>query len=529
MAEVPLTFARKDVPSPGGAPRMGQKISIHAYDPLYEQERRSIAGVARAITGTTQALTKEAVKFLQDQKAKEDKINFLQYQDRMNDTFNKYAEEYRQNPNFEEWGKDYENRMTESSKGLMDELKMSNEAREMGSQWFLQQGMNWKSQISRDYSIARMSHFDKESTFLLDKAVENGDVTSALVMAELRASNSPARTATLEADKKQIKERVWWNNELKAISNDPFNWKPPKAEDTPGGQKAVNSLVAEKNKLLYQEKVNLNERKQVMFAKLDDQLKQGILTVNTLDLYYDQKDKWGLPFLNKKQYDAYLADMQQKSVAVDKAKLSVLMDDIYYYDSSNDLDKSKWTDIQSRKREFGWKERNQVDIQIDKMEKRNKSQSEANKNMTPAQKDAFDRRIKILDQKFNVAAKEDVVVTHGEHRIEREETGMLWWSGVRDVPVWDFKKSMQARDEVRDQLYEWVKQNPDFNTKELQDKTDELMQPYAVEKTKAEIMRKHTQKADLQLPHFNSEEAVEAANLPSGTIVIINGRKARVK
>ena len=46
-----------------------------------------------------------------------------------------------------------------------------------------------------------------------------------------------------------------------------------------------------------------------MFSELDDQLKNGILTTNTLDVYYDQKDQWGLPYLNKKQYDAYVADL----------------------------------------------------------------------------------------------------------------------------------------------------------------------------------------------------------------------------
>jgi len=493
MGKIPTTRASTNVAKLGGVPRVGQSMNIHTFDAMYNQNIRSIDQADRAVRTAIGQTTKAVTGFIEQQQAKEDKINLLKYQDSMNDAFNGYTTAYRENPDFDSWGQDYEKTMDENSKITMDELKMSNRAREMAGMWSMERSQQEKRQIASDYSAARINHFDKESTFLIGKAVEKGDTVDAIVNLKLRAENSPTRTATLEADIKQAKDQIWWNNEVEIINEDPHNWKEPAVEDVPGGRKGLNNLKAERSKVLYQEKVHFNERKQTMFTKLDDLLMNGELTTNTLDeYYYKERTEQGLPVLNKRQYDAYKADLTRKDIAVDKASIEQLRDDIYYYDSSKDDDKSKWTAIQDQMHFWDVDTRQKLQLDIDKMTKRNETKKEVKQIMTPAQDDAFDRNFGLLDEAFNVKRKEAIEPTSGMYRTEIEEPGaiskFLFGSEGEMIKVWDYKKSMQARDAIKDQIWDWAKKNPEFTTKELQDYTKEVTEPYAVEKQRLELI-----------------------------------------
>ena len=74
MAQIPTTYARTQVPSPGGAPQMGRKLNIHAHDAAFEQERQNIRNVAKTIQNITGAAANVAMDWAKTQKAKEDKL-----------------------------------------------------------------------------------------------------------------------------------------------------------------------------------------------------------------------------------------------------------------------------------------------------------------------------------------------------------------------------------------------------------------------------------------------------------------------
>ena len=569
MPRIPMTYAGKEgVPGVASAQPLAPRMDTGIADGIYEAgiaESRTIARTGAVIGDEMRRMGKEISDYVTGQKQVRDEADFLSASRWLREqTVNEY-EPMMKNTSVdadgtfvpEKWGRDYNPWLSDRMGDAREKFKMSDDAYNMlvkdGQRLGHEQGMNYTKQRVSLATDAKHNQLEEE----LAKCIQAEDVPGAFVALSLQVRNKPELGGDLPARKRAAQASVWMTQQVKTMAADPNTYKAkdipiPDYVDDP--KKAMDRLKLEEKKIHAEYEMKDKLDKENLFNLMWKGLNEGTLSENQIDEYAKSKDWQGNPMLSEKEKNNWYRHMEEAATrkrtrtsrehgeAVEKR-----LTEFYLLDVSQEGNDDKVAGIALWLRENG----TYRDLTtFEEINKRKKSQGAAKAKMAASVKtDLGDAEAEI--NKFFKGVADDEAnpdrvgrsTVEGIRVFEKDKASNKYILDDKDNYVYDYVGAYRKRLELIDEVYEFAKQkqaDPKIE-KSVLEFAREKMLPYMQTEDRSKWYQWRPNRVfvpppeaeteeDVESPQsFTSVEDVNAAKLPKGTIVIINGRKARVK